>query len=308
MFSYFLRRLVALIPTLFGVSVAVFLLLHLVPGDPARMIAGLDATEADLVLIRQDLGLDKSLPEQYFTWITNLLQGDMGKSTRTRNPVTYEIGLRLPATWQLTSISIVIAVILGLLTGIISATRRNSFIDYASTVAALLGICTPSFWLGLMLMLVFAVHLHWFPTSGRGDWRHLVLPGVTLGAGAAAIIARVTRASLLEVLNQDYIRTATAKGLRSATVIYRHALKNGLIPVVTVVGLEFGYLLAGAVITETVFAYPGIGRLLVDSIGFRDFPMVQGILLILSIQFVLVNLAVDLLYAWLDPRIHYGNN
>lgn len=308
MFSYFLRRLVALIPTLFGVSVAVFLLLHLVPGDPARMIAGLDATEADLVLIRQDLGLDKSLPEQYFTWITNLLQGNMGKSTRTRNPVTYEIGLRLPATWQLTSISIVIAVILGLLTGIISATRRNSFIDYASTVAALLGICTPSFWLGLMLMLVFAVHLHWFPTSGRGDWRHLVLPGVTLGAGAAAIIARVTRASLLEVLNQDYIRTATAKGLRSATVIYRHALKNGLIPVVTVVGLEFGYLLAGAVITETVFAYPGIGRLLVDSIGFRDFPMVQGILLILSIQFVLVNLAVDLLYAWLDPRIHYGNN
>lgn len=308
MFSYFLRRLVALIPTLFGVSVAVFLLLHLVPGDPARMIAGLDATEADLVLIRQDLGLDKSLPEQYFTWITNLLQGDMGKSTRTRNPVTYEIGLRLPATWQLTSISIVIAVILGLLTGIISATRRNSLIDYASTVAALLGICTPSFWLGLMLMLVFAVHLHWFPTSGRGDWRHLVLPGVTLGAGAAAIIARVTRASLLEVLNQDYIRTATAKGLRSTTVIYRHALKNGLIPVVTVVGLEFGYLLAGAVITETVFAYPGIGRLLVDSIGFRDFPMVQGILLILSIQFVLVNLAVDLLYAWLDPRIHYGNN
>ncbi len=308
MFTYFLRRLVALIPTLFGVSVAVFLLLHLVPGDPARMIAGLDATEADLVLIRQDLGLDKSLPEQYFTWITNLLQGDMGKSTRTRNPVTYEIGLRLPATWQLTSISIVIAVILGLLTGIISATRRNSFIDYASTVAALLGICTPSFWLGLMLMLVFAVHLHWFPTSGRGDWRHLVLPGVTLGAGAAAIIARVTRASLLEVLNQDYIRTATAKGLRSGTVIYRHALKNGLIPVVTVVGLEFGYLLAGAVITETVFAYPGIGRLLVDSIGFRDFPMVQGILLILSIQFVLVNLAVDLLYAWLDPRIHYGNN
>jgi len=307
-FSYFLRRLVALIPTLFGVSVAVFLLLHLVPGDPARMIAGLDATEADLVLIRHDLGLDKSLPEQYVTWMTNLLRGDMGKSTRTRNPVTYEIGLRLPATWQLTAISIAIAVILGLVTGVISATRRNSLIDYASTVAALLGICTPSFWLGLMLMLVFAVHLHWFPTSGRGDWRHLVLPGITLGAGAAAIIARVTRSSLLEVLNQDYIRTATAKGLRSETVIYRHALKNGLIPVVTVVGLEFGYLLAGAVITETVFAYPGIGRLLVDSIAFRDFPVVQGILLILSVQFVLVNLAVDLLYAWLDPRIHYGNN
>lgn len=307
MFSYFLRRLVALIPTLFGVSVAVFLLLHLVPGDPARMVAGLDATEADLVLIRQDLGLDKSLPVQYLTWITNLFHGDMGKSTRSRNPVTYEIGLRMPATWQLTSVSIVLAVIIGLAAGITAATQRNSILDYASTVAALLGICTPSFWLGLMLMLVFAVQLHWLPTSGRGDWRHLVLPGITLGAGAAAIIARVTRSSLLEVLNQDYIRTATAKGLRARTVIYRHALKNGLIPVVTVIGLEFGYLLAGAVITETVFAYPGIGRLLVDSIGFRDFPVVQGILLVLSVQFVLVNLAVDLLYAWLDPRIHYGN-
>lgn len=307
MFSYFLRRLVALIPTLFGVSIAVFLLLHLVPGDPARMVAGLDATEADLILIRQDLGLDKPLPEQYLTWIGNLLHGDMGKSTRTRNPVTYEIGLRLPATWELTAVSIVVAVVVGLITGITAATRRNSILDYGSMVVALLGICTPSFWLGLMLMLVFAVQLHWFPTSGRGDWRNLVLPGVTLGAGAAAIIARVTRSSLLEVLNQDYIRTAVAKGLQSRTVVYRHALKNGLIPVVTVVGLEFGYLLAGAVITETVFAYPGIGRLLVDSIGFRDFPVVQGILLILAVQFVLVNLGVDLLYAWLDPRIHYGN-
>ncbi len=296
-----------LIPTLFGVSVAVFLLLHLVPGDPARMVAGLDATEADLVLIRQDLGLDKSLPEQYLTWLNNLLHGNMGKSTRSRNPVTYEIGLRMPATWQLTAVSITIAVVIGMITGIIAATRRNSVWDYGSMVAALLGICTPSFWLGLMLMLIFAVQLHWFPTSGRGDWRHLVLPGFTLGAGAAAIIARVTRSSLLEVLNQDYIRTATAKGLRPATVIYRHALKNALIPVVTVVGLEFGYLLAGAVITETVFAYPGIGRLLVDSIGFRDFPVVQGILLILATQFVLINLVVDLIYAWLDPRIHYGN-
>ncbi|MEJ5199156.1 MAG: nickel ABC transporter permease [Anaerolineae bacterium] len=307
MFGYFIRRVLALIPTLFGVSVAVFLLLHLVPGDPARMVAGLDATEADIALIRQDLGLDKSLPEQYLTWLNNLLHGNMGKSTRSRNPVTYEIGLRMPATWQLTAVSITIAVIIGLTAGIIAATRRNSIWDYGSMVAALLGICTPSFWLGLMLMLVFAVQLHWFPTSGRGDWRHLVLPGFTLGAGASAIIARVTRSSLLEVLTQDYIRTATAKGLRPTTVIYRHALKNALIPVVTVVGLEFGYLLAGAVITETVFAYPGIGRLLVDSIGFRDFPVVQGILLILATQFVLINLIVDLIYAWLDPRIHYGN-
>jgi peptide/nickel transport system permease protein len=180
-------------------------------------------------------------------------------------------------------------------------------LDYVSMIVALLGICTPSFWLGLMLMWIFAVELRWLPTSGRGDWRHLVLPGVTLGVGAAAIIARVTRSSLLEVLNQDYIRTAKAKGLRQQTVVYRHALKNALIPVVTVIGLEFGFLLAGAVITETVFAYPGVGRLLVDSIAFRDYPMVQAILLILAAQFVLVNLAVDVLYAWLDPRIHYDN-
>ncbi len=308
MLTYILRRLVILIPTLLGVSVAIFLLLHFVPGDPARLVAGLDATEADLVLIRQDLGLDQSLPVQYFTWLGNLFHGDMGRSTRTRNPVTYEIGLRLPATWELTAVSLTIAVIIGLVAGITAATRRNSLLDYASTVVALLGVCTPSFWLGLMLMLVFAVQLRWLPTSGRGDWRHLVLPGLTLGVGAAAIIARVTRSSLLEVLNQDYIRTATAKGLRSHTVTYRHALKNALIPVVTVIGLEFGYLLAGAVITETVFAYPGIGRLLVDSIAFRDFPVVQGILLILAFQFVAVNLGVDVLYAWLDPRIHYGNS
>lgn len=307
MFTYFLRRLVIVIPTLIGVSIAVFLLLHMVPGDPARLMAGLDATQADVEMLRESLGLNRSLPEQYFTWFGNMLQGDMGRSTRTRNLVTYEIGLRLPATAQLTLVSITIAVIIGLTTGIVAATRRNSPLDYASMVVALLGICTPSFWLGLMLMWIFAVELRWLPTSGRGDWRHLVLPGVTLGVGAAAIIARVTRSSLLEVLNQDYIRTAKAKGLRQQTVVYRHALKNALIPVVTVIGLEFGFLLAGAVITETVFAYPGVGRLLVDSIAFRDYPMVQAILLLLAVQFVLVNLAVDVLYAWLDPRIHYDN-
>jgi ABC-type dipeptide/oligopeptide/nickel transport system permease component len=306
--SYIARRLLALIPTLFGVSVAIFLLLHLVPGDPARLVAGLDATEADVALIRHDLGLDQPLPVQYLTWIGNLLRGDMGRSTRSHNPVTYEIGLRLPATWELTLVSITIAVVIGLVAGITAATHRNTPLDYGSMVVALLGVCTPSFWLGLMLMLVFAVQLRWFPTSGRGDWRHLVLPGLTLGFGAAAIIARVTRSSLLEVSTQDYIRTATAKGLTSRTVTYRHALKNALIPVVTVIGLEFGFLLAGAVITETVFAYPGVGRLLVDSIAFRDYPVVQGILLILAFQFVFVNLGVDVLYAWLDPRIHYGNS
>ena len=221
--SYIARRLLALIPTLFGVSVAIFLLLHLVPGDPARLVAGLDATEADVALIRHDLGLDQPLPVQYLTWIGNLLRGDMGRSTRSHNPVTYEIGLRLPATWELTMVSITIAVVIGLVAGITAATHRNTLLDYGSMVVALLGVCTPSFWLGLMLMLVFAVQLRWFPTSGRGDWRHLVLPGLTLGFGAAAIIARVTRSSLLEVSTQDYIRTATAKGLTSRTVTYRHA-------------------------------------------------------------------------------------
>ena len=307
MVNYIIRRLLMLIPTLIGVSIAIFLLIHLVPGDPARLMAGLDATPADIKLIRQDLGLDKPLPVQYVNWVTNLLHGDMGRSTRTRQPAAWEIGLRIPATLELTAVSILVAIVLGLITGIVAATHRNSLLDYGSTVVALLGICTPSFWLGLMLMLIFAVKLHWFPTSGRGGWQHLVLPGVTLGVGAAAIIARVTRSSLLEVLGQDYIRTASAKGLMDSIVVWRHTLKNALIPVVTVVGLEFGYLLAGAVITESVFAYPGIGRLLVDSIGFRDFPVVQGILLILALQFVLVNLLVDVIYAFLDPRIHYGN-
>ncbi len=307
MLNYIARRILILIPTLFGVSIAVFLLLHLVPGDPARLVAGLDATPADIALIRSELGLDRPLPVQYLTWLGNLFRGDMGRSTRTHNPVTYEIGLRLPATWELTAVSITVAVLIGLITGISAATRRNTIVDYGSMVAALLGICTPSFWLGLMLMLIFAVKLRWLPTSGRGDWHNLVLPGVTLGASAAAIIARVTRSSLLEVLNQDYIRTAVAKGLSDRLVIWRHALKNSLIPVVTVVGLEFGYLLAGAVVTETVFAYPGIGRLLVDAISYRDFPVVQGILLILASQFVLVNLLVDVFYAFLDPRIRYGD-
>ncbi|GAB4567575.1 MAG: ABC transporter permease [Anaerolineae bacterium] len=307
MFEYVSRRLLGLIPTLFGVSVMVFLLLHFVPGDPARLVAGPDATLEDIELIRKELGLDRPLVVQYVTWLGNLFRGDLGRSTRTHNPTTYEIGLRIPATLELTAVSITIAIIVGLSTGVIAAIRRNSLLDYSSMLFALLGICTPSFWLGLMLMLLFAVKLRWFPTSGRGGWEHLVLPGVTLGFGASAIIARVTRSSMLEVLNQDYIRTAAAKGLAERMIILRHALKNALIPVVTVIGLEFGYLLAGAVITESVFAYPGVGRLLVESIAFRDFPVVQAILLILAAQFAVVNLLVDVLYAFLDPRISYGN-
>ncbi len=305
MFQYIVNRLIALIPTLFGVSILIFLLLHLVPGDPARLVAGPDASLEDIALIRAELGLDRPLVVQYTTWIGNIFRGDFGRSTRTFNPVSYEVGLRIPATLELTAVSIVIAIIIGLVAGVTAAIRRNTLLDYASMVAALLGICTPSFWLGLMLMLVFAVWLGWFPTSGRGSWQHLILPGFTLGVGAAAIIARVTRSSMLEVLNQDYIRTATAKGLAERVVIVRHAMKNALIPVVTIIGLQFGYLLAGAVITESVFAYPGIGRLLVEAIAVRDFPVVQAILLILAFQFAFINLVVDILYAYLDPRISY---
>ena len=306
MARYILRRLLYMIPTIFGVSVVIFLMLHLVPGDPARLVAGPDATLEDVEIIRSSLGLDRPLPVQYVSWLGNLFQGDLGRSARTHRPVTHELQLTVPATLELTLAAMIVAIFIGVGAGAIAGVRRNSPFDYTSMVVALLGVCTPSFWLGLMLMLVFAVKLDMFPTTGRGGLENLVLPAVTLGAGAAAIIARVTRSSMLEVLNMDYIRTAHAKGLSERMVVVRHAMKNAFIPVITVIGLEFGYLLAGAVVTETVFAYPGLGRLLVDAIGFRDYPVIQGALLLLAAQFTLVNLGVDVLYVFFDPRISYG--
>ncbi|MDP3047535.1 MAG: ABC transporter permease [Chloroflexota bacterium] len=306
MLRYILRRLVYMIPILFGVSVVVFLILHLVPGDPAVLVAGPDATLEDIALARSRLGLDRPLPVQYISWLGNLLQGDLGRSARTHRPVIQDLGQTVPATVELTLAAITIAIVVGVGAGTIAAVRRNSVFDYASMVVALLGVCTPSFWLGLMLMLIFAVKLDLLPTTGRGGPDHLVLPAVTLGFGAAAIIARVTRSSLLEVLNMDYIRTAHAKGLTPRMVVIRHAIKNAFIPVITVIGLEFGYLLAGSVITETVFAYPGVGRLLIDAIGFRDYPVIQGGVMVLALQFALVNLIVDVLYAFFDPRISYA--
>jgi len=306
MLRYILRRLFYMIPILFGVSIVIFLILHLVPGDPARLVAGPDATLEDVEIIRSSLGLDRPLPVQYVSWLGNLFHGDLGRSARTHRPVMHELKLTVPATVELTLAAITIAILLGVGAGTIAAVRRNSIFDYSSMVVALLGVCTPSFWLGLMLMLIFAVKLDLFPTTGRGSLAHLVLPAVTLGAGAAAIIARVARSSMLEVLNMDYIRTAHAKGLSAQAVVLRHAVKNAFIPVITVIGLEFGYLLAGAVVTETVFAYPGVGRLLVDAIGYRDYPVIQGALLLLALQFALVNLVVDVLYVFFDPRISYG--
>ncbi|HYL82383.1 MAG TPA: nickel ABC transporter permease [Candidatus Acidoferrum sp.] len=303
---YIFRRLLYMTPILFGVSLVIFLMLHLVPGDPARLVAGLDATQEDVKIIRSSLGLDRPLPIQYLSWLGNVLHGDLGRSTRTHRPVTQELRLTFPATVELTLSATLVAVLIGVAAGTTAAVRRNSIFDYSSMVVALLGVCTPSFWLGLMLMLVFAVKLDLLPTTGRDGLENLVLPAVTLGAGAAAIIARVTRSSMLEVLGMDYIRTAHAKGLAARAVVLRHAVKNALIPVITVIGLEFGYLLAGAVVTETVFAYPGVGWLLVEAIGFRDYPVIQGALLLLALQFALVNLVVDVLYAMVDPRISYG--
>ena len=303
---YLLRRLGLAVPTLLGVTIVVFLLVRMIPGDPARVIAGLLATEQDVQRIRVELDLDKPIHVQYGTFLRLLAHGDLGKSAATRAPVTEEITTRMRATVELAISSIMVATVVGLTAGIISAMRQYSTLDYAVMTVALFGVSIPVFWLGIMLMLLFSVALHWLPTGGYGTPAHLVLPTVALAAFSVAIIARMTRSSLLETFGQDYVRTARAKGLRDRVVVLRHALKNALIPILTVVGLQFGALLSGAILTETTFAWPGMGRLLVNSISSRDYPVIQGIALIFAFIFTLVNLAVDLLYAYVDPRIHYG--
>ncbi len=306
MIWYVLRRLTLVIPTLIGVSVAVFAMVRFIPGDPALAMAGPHATPQYVEQVRRQLGLDDPLYIQYWKFLGALLQGDLGRSTRTGRPVTIELGDKFPHTVELTMASLLIATLLGLPAGIISATKRYSIFDNLSMLIALLGVSMPVFWLGLMLMLLFSVSLGWLPSSGRGTLLHLVLPAMTLGASSMAFVARITRSSMLEVLRQDYVTTARAKGLRERRVIYQHALKNSLIPVITVLGLQLGILLGGAVLTETVFAWPGVGRLMVDSIQARDYPVVQGAVLLLAVSFVLVNLLVDISYAFLDPRIKYN--
>lgn len=303
MSRYIINRLFSLIPVLFGVSLIVFSILKFVPGDPALMVAGLDASPEDVANIRHQMGLDQPVYVQYVRFLGNALRGDFGRSLQTQRPVTEELRSRLPNTVELAVVAMVFAVVFGSALGIIAATHQYSLWDNLSMVAAIGGISVPIFWLGLMLMLVFAVQLGWLPVEGTGSPRHLVLPALTLGTASAAMIARQVRSAMLEVLRQDYVRTARAKGLSNGTVVMRHALKNALIPAVTIIGLQFGYLLAGAVITETVFAWPGVGRLLVDGIKFRDFPVVQATILWLALIFSLVNLGVDLLYGYLDPRI-----
>ncbi len=305
MYQYIARRLLLTVPVVFGVAVIVFSIVRFLPGDPARAIAGVQATPEFIQQVRIRYALDEPLHVQFGLYLRGLARGDLGQSTFTRRPVTTEIAERFPRTLLLASISLAFATVLGVGAGIVSATRRNSLFDNASMFIALVGVAAPVFWLALMLQLLFAVQLRLLPATGMGSWRHLVLPAVTLGSASAALMARITRSSMLEVLRLDFITTARAKGLTERVVIYKHALKNALIPVVTVLGLQFGILLGGAVLTETVFAWPGVGRLLVDAILRRDYPVVQGTVMLLALLFVLINLVVDIVYAFLDPRIHY---
>lgn len=293
------------IPVVIGVSIIVFSIIRLIPGDPARAIAGVQATPEFIEQVRVRYALDRPFYVQYGLFVSGAVRGDLGQSTFSRRPVTTEIRERFPRTLTLASISLLIATVVGVSAGIVSATRRNSVFDNASMLVALVGVAAPVFWLALMLQLLFSVQLRWLPATGLGTWRHLVLPSITLGMASAALMARITRSSMLDVLRQEYITTARAKGLGERVIVYKHALKNALIPVVTVLGLQFGILLGGAVLTETVFAWPGVGRLLVDAILRRDYPVVQGTVLLLAFLFVLINLVVDIIYAFIDPRIHY---
>lgn len=333
MINYIIKRLLALIPILIGVAVIVFLIVHLIPGDPAQTMLGERASDEALAKLREDMGLNDPLPVQFWRYIKDLLQGNMGRSIMSNNPVSEELAQRFPATLELSFFAIFFAVSLGIPAGIFASINQNSWFDNLSMLVALMGVSMPIFWLGLMFIWLFAVELGWFPPSSRigvgleftpitnlyvvdsilqfnfaalkDVLHHLVLPAVALGTIPMAIIARMTRSSMLEVLRKDFIRTAYAKGLKRKIVIFKHALKNALVPIITVVGLQFGVLLGGAVMTETIFSWPGLGKYLVDAIYARDFPIVQGGILFFAGVFVVVNLLVDLSYALVDPRIQY---
>lgn len=311
---YIARRFVAMIPVLLLVSVIVFSLIHLTPGDPATSMLGEEATPQAVAALRAKLGLDQPIPVQYAKWLGAVLRGDLGRSIRSNQPVSEAIAERLPVTIELAVLAITISLIIAIPAGIVAAMRRNSALDAGSTFVALLGVSLPNFFLAILLILLFGVKLKLLPPFGYqpitqglgGNLQRMILPAITLGTALAAIVTRMMRSSLLEVLDQDYIRTARAKGLGERRMIRAHALKNALMPVVTIVGLQIGGLLGGAIITESIFVLPGIGRLLVDAIFQRDFPLVQGVVLFVSLAFLFSNFAVDLAYAYLDPRIRYG--
>lgn len=332
MYRYIARRLLALIPTLFGVSLVVFLFLRLIPGDPATAILRENATADQIAALNARLGLGKPLYEQYFDYMSKILRGDLGEGYFTRSPVIEDLGRRLPATAELALSAVLIATVLGIGLGVIAAIRRGSVVDYGTMTISLIGVSMPIFWLGLMLVYLFAVDLRWLPPSTRGEQpeslrtgfytldyllsadipgffeaaKHLFLPAVVLATVPLAVIARQTRSAMLEVLSQDFVRTAWSKGLRERAVVTQHVLKNAMLPVVTIVGLQAGALLSGAVLTETVFSWPGLGTFVLESIIQRDYPVVQSVVLVFALIFVIVNLLVDVSYAWLDPRIRYG--
>jgi ABC-type dipeptide/oligopeptide/nickel transport system permease component len=302
---YLIRRLLLTIPVILGVATLVFSLIHLVPGDPAEAMLGESASPKDVAELRTRLGLDRPLTVQYAEFMGGLVRGDLGVSFRTNQPVMTAIAERVPATVELALAAMAVAILVALPLGIVAAVKRGTLADHTAMTVALAGISIPNFWLGPMLAIIFAVYLGWLPVSGRGGWESLVLPAVSLGAALAAILARMTRASLLEELRELYVRAARARGVTRSRAILRHALRNSLIPLVTILGLQFGAVLTGAVITETIFAWPGIGRLLIQSIGSRDYPVVQGCILLIATTYVTVNLLTDLVYGVLDPRIRY---
>jgi ABC-type dipeptide/oligopeptide/nickel transport system permease component len=303
MLSFLVRRLLLTVLVLVGVATLVFSLIHLVPGDPAQAMLGEGASPDDIGQLRARLGLDRPLAEQYWTYMRGLVRGDLGTSLRTQLPVAGQLAERLPATAELAGAAMLVAVALAIPLGVVAAVWRGTWIDQGAMALALAGISVPGFWLGPLLALVFAVELGWLPVSGRGTLAHLVLPAVTLGAALAAILARMTRASVLEELREQYVVAARARGASRIRAVVVHALGNSLIPVVTILGLQLGAVLTGSIITETIFSWPGVGRLLIQSINFRDYPMVQGCILLIAVTYVTMNLVTDVLYGWLDPRI-----
>ena len=303
MLGYLVRRLLLAVPVLLGVATLVFSLIHLVPGDPAQAMLGDGASPQDIAELRANLGLDQPMLTQYFAFLRDAMTGDLGVSFRTGQPVTTMIAERLPATAELAIAAMAVAILLAIPLGVIAAVWRGTAADYGAMTFALAGVSVQNFWLGPLLAIVFAVELGWLPVSGRGTLAHLVLPSISLGLALAAILARMTRASLLDELNELYVRAARARGVSRAASITAHALRNSLVPLLTIIALQFGAVLTGAVITETIFAWPGIGRLLIQSIGFRDYPMVQGCILLIAVTYVSVNLITDVLYGFLDPRI-----
>jgi len=305
MLNYFLKRLLGLIPTLLIVAVLVFLFVHLLPGDPARLIAGREADAEVVAMVRQQLGLDLPLPQQFWHYITHVVRGDFGISMVSKRPVAEEIAQRFLPTLWLTLTSMVWSVIFGMAIGIASAVWRNRWPDRLGMTLAVSGISFPAFALGILLMQIFSVELGWLPTVGADSWQHYILPSITLGAAVAAVMARFTRASFVEVMQEDYMRTARAKGVRESVVVIKHGLRNAMIPVVTMMGLQFGFLLGGSIVVEVGFNWPGLGRLLVDSVAMRDYPVIQAEVLLFSLEFILINLVVDMLYAAINPAIRY---